>query len=68
MTIQEILVIVVAAAAGLYLARTAWRTWSGSGCEKGCGCGPKRQEPAKLIAAEDLLVRVRSGKRSEGRK
>ena len=68
MTTQEMLVILAAAAAGLYLARTAWKTWSGSGCEKGCGCGPKRQEPAKLISAEDLLVRVRSGKASEPRK
>ena len=68
MTMQEVLVILVAAAAGLYLARAAWKTWSGSGCEKGCGCGPKSEAPAKLIATEDLLVRVRSGKDREAGK
>ena len=68
MTLQEMLVILVAAAAGLYLARAAWKTWSGSGCEKGCGCAPKSEQPSKLIAAEDLLVRVRSGKNGDPRK
>ena len=67
MTIQDLLVFLVAAAAGLYLARAAWRTWAGSGCNKGCGCGPKGESPPKLIAAEELLGRMRAGKGSGSR-
>ena len=67
MSLQTFLVLLIAAAAALYLARVAWRTWAGSGCAKGCGCGPK-SEPAKtLIAPDELLVRVRSDK-SRGRR
>src|SRR5262245_51261397 len=67
-TIQETLVLLVAAAAVLYLGRAAWRTLAGSGCEKGCGCGPKREEGPKLIAVEELLVRVRRGDEAGARK
>jgi hypothetical protein len=62
--VQTAIVILAAAAAAVYLARTAWRTWAGSGCDKGCGCGPKSEAGPKLIAADELLVRMRSGKGS----
>jgi hypothetical protein len=67
MSLQTILVLVIAAAAALYLARVAWRTFTSSGCAKGCGCGPK-SEPAKtLIAPDELLVRVRSDRSGQRR-
>jgi hypothetical protein len=59
--VQTILVILVALGAVAYLGRAVWRTWSGSGCKSGCGCGPKKQEGPKLIAPDELLVRVRTG-------
>jgi hypothetical protein len=59
--LQTILVLLVALGASVYLGRAVWRTWSGSGCATGCGCGPKKENEPKLIDAEELLVRVRGG-------
>ncbi len=59
MTIQLILVALIVAAAALYLARRAWRTWSARGCAGGC-CKTSAEPPApSLIAADDLLGRLR---------
>jgi hypothetical protein len=59
MTIQLTLVAVAIAAAALFLARRAWRTWSARGCAGGC-CKTTAEAPASpLIAADDLLGRMR---------
>jgi hypothetical protein len=68
MDLQMILVAVVALGAVLYLGRAVWRTWAGSGCGGGCGCGPKKREEPKLIAAEELLVGIRSAQKSDSRR
>jgi hypothetical protein len=57
---QEIAVIAIVAAAGLYLARRTWHTWVGkkSGCNKGCACGDKAPAgAATLIPSDELRVR-----------
>lgn len=59
MTTQGILVALTAVVAGVYLARQTWRTWTASGCNKGCGCTSAKTAPAGLISAEDLTVRVK---------
>jgi hypothetical protein len=63
-TVQWILVALVAAAAAAYLGRQAWRTWTATGCGKSCGCSGPRSEKPGLVAADDLLTRVRQ--RREG--
>jgi hypothetical protein len=57
--IQTVLVCLVAAAAVLYLGRSAWRTWAGKSCGS-CGCGSKKkQEGPGLISTESLSARLR---------
>jgi hypothetical protein len=58
MTVQWLLVAVVAAIAAAYLARKTWRSWAG-GCGKGCGCAAPPSRQAGLIAAEELTSRVK---------
>jgi hypothetical protein len=59
-SLQEILVAVLALAAVGYLARQVFRTWSGSGCANGCCKKAAEQAPSRaLIPAEELLGRVR---------
>ena len=56
MNFQVILVAIVFLAAAGYLARQAWRTWSGSGCSGGCcKSGAAAGEKKGLIPAEELL-------------
>jgi hypothetical protein len=59
MTLQLTLVAIIVAAAALYLARRAWRTWSARGCAGGCCKTPAEPASPPLIAADDLLGRVR---------
>ena len=64
---QLIAVLLIVGCAAFYLARQSYRTWSGKGscCSK--GCGSKQAQPArKLIPAEELTLRVRSGADSRG--
>ncbi|HEV3259087.1 MAG TPA: hypothetical protein VG013_19600 [Gemmataceae bacterium] len=63
---QLILVALLVTAAACYLARAAWRTWTGSksGCGGGCSCGPKQAAPTvkgqgTLIPSEQLSMRLR---------
>jgi hypothetical protein len=66
MELQTALVLLVALGAVAYLGRGVWRTWAGSGCKSGCGCGPKTPEGPKLIAPAELLARVRAGGARDG--
>ena len=59
MSVQWILVALVAAAALAYLGRQSWRTWAASGCGKTCGCPGGQAEKPGLVTADDLLVRMR---------
>jgi hypothetical protein len=56
-------VMVLVAAAGLYLVRRAWRTWRGAkgGCGGSCGCAAAAAERpgAALIPPEHLTLRRR---------
>ena len=65
MTLQWILVALVAAAALAYPGRQTWRTWTASGCGKTCGCPGGKAEKPGLVTADDLLARVR-GRRGGG--
>jgi hypothetical protein len=58
-TLQLILVGVVALAASTWLARQAWKTWA-DGCSGGCckNADPKTA-PKPLIKPEELLTRLR---------
>jgi hypothetical protein len=55
------IVLAVVAAAGLYLARRAWRTWTAAKgpCPGGCGCSakPVSSEDNSLIPVESLRIR-----------
>ena len=60
---QLLVALAFVAAAGCYLARRAWRTWTAkkSGCAGGCGCtgnGPA-QESGSLVSREELLSRLK---------
>jgi hypothetical protein len=59
MTLQLLLVALVVAAAVLYLARRAWRSWSARGCASGCCKTSSQPTASPLIAADDLLGRIR---------
>jgi hypothetical protein len=59
MTLQLTLVAMIVAAAALYVARRAWRTWTARGCAGGCGKPSVEPATPSLIAADDLLGRVR---------
>jgi hypothetical protein len=51
----------VVAAAALYLARRAWRTWTSRGCGD-CGCAKKpaaAEQGGTLIPPESLTLRPR---------
>jgi hypothetical protein len=70
MSWQLAVVALLVAAAALYLARSAWRTWKGAkgGCGGGCGCGtaaPPARENGRptLIPSEHLTLRRRDGNR-----
>jgi hypothetical protein len=58
MSLQAILVGIVALAAAGYLSRQAWRTWTGNRCSGGCckNAPPSTQTP-HLIQADELLGR-----------
>jgi hypothetical protein len=59
LNLQILLVAVAALVAVGYLARQAWRTWAG-GCSGGCCKKTAPGQQAKpLIAADELLGRVR---------
>jgi hypothetical protein len=58
-------VVCTVAVAAAYVARRAWRTWSGrtAGCGS-CSCGPKAQAPGqgnavRLISGDELTARLR---------
>jgi hypothetical protein len=59
MTIQLILVALVVAAAGLFLAQKVWRTWTARGCAGGCCKSAATPPKSSLIPADELLGRVR---------
>jgi attachment p12 family protein len=63
---QLAIVIVLVAAAGLYLARQTWRTWAGkkAGCGSGCGCAsqPNTKPHESLISSEQLVRRLKQAK------
>jgi hypothetical protein len=53
-------VVMLVAVAAVYLARQAWRSWSGQkGCKSGCGCGPKSSQTGQdgLIPAAAVTIR-----------
>jgi hypothetical protein len=64
---QLILVLLIVAAAVVYLARSSWRTWRGrkTGCGGGCSCAKTSVAPAgareggTLIPLEQLSLRRR---------
>jgi len=65
---QLIAVIVIVAAAAVYIGRQTWRTWStrkDSSCGGGCGCASKTQASGNtngapvLIPSEELVLRRR---------
>jgi hypothetical protein len=61
---QTIAVVLIVAAAVLYLARATWRTWGGAkgGCGGGCGCKtapPAGGERPTFIPAEQVGLRRR---------
>jgi hypothetical protein len=62
---QLAIVLVVIAAALLYLARRTWRTWAGAkgGCGGTCGCagGKADGKSVSLIPPEQLTLRRRGG-------
>jgi FeoB-associated Cys-rich membrane protein len=63
---QLIVVSIIVLAAGGYLVRQSWRTWSGrkAGCGSGCGCGSKAADQvngsAVLIPSEQITLRRRN--------
>jgi FeoB-associated Cys-rich membrane protein len=68
MTWQLIAVLVIVAAAAVYLIRQTWRTWSrkAGACGGGCGCARKTPTAtgsngtAALIPSEQLTLRRRT--------
>jgi hypothetical protein len=60
---QLLIVMVLVAAASLFLVRQTWRAWAGrkAGCGGGCGCAskPNSRQEAPLIAPEQLTQRLR---------
>ena len=70
MTWQLAAVGLLVALALLYLARSAWRTWTGarSGCAGGCGCAAPARPAAgegrsTFISSQELTLRRRDGMR-----
>jgi hypothetical protein len=68
---QLLVVSMIVAAAGLYLIRQSWRTWSGrkgGGCGKGCGCASKSTDQSNgdvtLIPSEQITLRRRTPSQS----
>jgi hypothetical protein len=59
MTTQWILVGLTALLAGAYLARLTWRSWTASGCGKGCGCSAAPAKQPGLVSADELTARVK---------
>lgn len=65
MDMQLVSVGIMVVLAGVYLLRTAWRTWAArSGCGGGCGCGKtvigsEETKPETFIPVQQLTLRGR---------
>jgi hypothetical protein len=63
---QLLVALALVAAAGCYLARRAWRTWTAkrSGCGGSCGCtgNGSAKESTSLVSREELLSRLKQSR------